>query len=302
MNNRKRKKQILFSISMMMLVLCAGCGQSSSEPVVTTMPAENHQNALVANPDETVAPQNVVEDGMTPIDGEMILDGDYDVTVDSSSSMFNITSCLLHVEKGKMTAEMTMSGTGYLYLFLGTARQAASASEEDYISFTENENGEHVFTVPVQALDAGIPCAAFSKSKEKWYDRTILFRADSLPVTAFDDSLVATVESLGLQDGEYMIDVTLEGGSGKASVASPAKLSIQNGEAVAEIIWSSSNYDYMVVAGEHYDPVSVEEHSVFEIPVQGFDYKMPVSADTTAMSTPHEIDYTLYFDASTLVS
>ncbi|MDE6849420.1 MAG: hypothetical protein K2J44_08770, partial [Ruminococcus sp.] len=67
------------------------------------------------------------------------------------------------------------------------------------------------------------------------------------------------------------------------------------------IIWNSNNYDYMVVDGEKYLPVSTDEFSVFEIPVTVFDRKMSVSADTTAMSTPHEIEYTLYFDSSTIV-
>ena len=38
---------------------------------------------------------------------------------------------------------------------------------------------------------------------------------------------------------------------------------------------------------------------VFVIPVI-FDEEMAVQADTTAMSQPHLIDYTLYFDASTI--
>ena len=56
----------------------------------------------------------------------------------------------------------------------------------------------------------------------------------------------------------------------------------------------------MLVNGEKFEPVSTEEYSVFEIPVNGFDYQMPVSADTTAMSQPYEIEYTLYFDSATV--
>ena len=56
----------------------------------------------------------------------------------------------------------------------------------------------------------------------------------------------------------------------------------------------------MKVGDEKFEPLDGMETSVFEIPVTGFDYKMPVAADTTAMSVPHEIEYTLYFDSSTL--
>jgi hypothetical protein len=95
-------------------------------------------------------------------------------------------------------------------------------------------------------------------------------------------------------------EVTLEGGSGKASVTSPAKVTVKDGIVTAEIIWSSSNYDFMVVNEERFDPVNSDGNSTFEIPVTGFDYKMPVSADTTAMSTQHLIDYTLTFDSASL--
>ena len=34
--------------------------------------------------------------------------------------MFKITSCTLTVKDGAMTAKMTMGGTGYLYVYMGT--------------------------------------------------------------------------------------------------------------------------------------------------------------------------------------
>lgn len=103
---------------------------------------------------------------------------------------------------------------------------------------------------------------------------------------------------IGLSDGEYMMDVTLKGGSGRAEVESPSKVRIEDGIATAQIIWSSSNYDYMLVDGEKHLPVNEEGNSVFEIPVATFDSEIEVIADTTAMSKPHEIEYTLYFDSS----
>jgi hypothetical protein len=214
--------------------------------------------------------------------------------------MFNITSCELTVKNGEMTGRMTMGGTGYLYVYMGTGQQAAQADESDYIPFEEQADGTHVFTVPVSALDEGIDCAAFSKKKELWYDRTLVFRADSLPAEAFADGAIATVDSLGLSDGAYTVEVTLEGGSGRASVESPAQMTVENGTATAHIVWSSPNYDYVVVDGVRYDPVDTVGASAFDLPVLGFDYDMPLSADTTAMSTPHEISYTLHFDSASI--
>ena len=110
---------------------------------------------------------------------------------------------------------------------------------------------------------------------------------------------VLTQEETGLefQDGTYQMEVELFGGSGRASVTSPKKVEIKDGKAVATLEWSSPNYDYMVVDGEKYLPVNTEGNSVFQIPVEAFDQDIAVIADTVAMSTPHEIEYTLNFHA-----
>lgn len=257
-------------------------------------------NDAVASADEMAGVEDVVTEDMTPIDGSQVRDGVYDVTVDSSSSMFRIVACRLTVKDGSMTAQMTMGGTGYRYVYMGTGEQAAAADEAAYIPFVEDAAGAHTYTVPVDALDAGVPCAAFSKNKEKWYDRTLVFRADSLPVDAFADGVVTTPEDLALADGTYQVDVALEGGSGRASVESPAQVTVKNGEVTATIVWSSSNYDYMKVADVRYDAVIENDRSVFTIPVTCFDWKMAVVADTVAMSQPHEIDYALCFDSASL--
>ena len=115
---------------------------------------------------------------------------------------------------------------------------------------------------------------------------------------------VLTKEETGweFQDGTYQMEVELLGGSGRASVTSPAKVEIKDGKAVATLEWSSPNYDYMVVDGEKYLPVNTEGNSVFQIPVEAFDQDIAVIADTVAMSTPHEIEYTLNFHAGNAVT
>lgn len=279
-----------------LLLLGAGCAANTDSQQADSQPTSD----AVASADEMAGVEDVVEEGMTPIDGSQVKDGVYDITVDSSSSMFQIVSCELTVENGSMTAQMTMGGTGYLYVYMGTGEQAANADESEYIPFVEDAAGAHTYTVPVEALDAGVPCAAFSKNKEKWYDRTLVFRADSLPTDAFAEGVVTTAEDLSLADGAYQVDVTLEGGSGRASVESPARMTVENGKVTATIVWSSSNYDYMKVDGVRYDAVIENDRSVFTIPVTCFDWKMAVVADTIAMSQPHEIDYALRFDSASI--
>lgn len=99
----------------------------------------------------------------------------------------------------------------------------------------------------------------------------------------------------GLKDGTYDVSVALSGGTGKATIESPAKLTVKDGELTAKITWSSLHYDYMIVDGKKYLPVNTEGNAVFEIPVPGLDEEMEVIADTTAMSEPHEITYSLLF-------
>lgn len=102
------------------------------------------------------------------------------------------------------------------------------------------------------------------------------------------------------ENGEYTVIVTLEGGTGRASVTSPCILIVEDEGAYARIEWSSPNYDYMIMEDVTYLPVNEDGNSVFEIPVTVFDEPMTVIADTTAMSVPHEIEYTLTFDSESI--
>ena len=108
---------------------------------------------------------------------------------------------------------------------------------------------------------------------------------------------------MNMEDGEYSIQVDLEGGSGKAGVVSPTVLIVRDGRAFTRLQWSSSNYDYMIVDGEKYLPVNEEGmNSIFEIPILAMDEPVEVIADTTAMGTPHEVEYTLLFYADSIGS
>ena len=98
-------------------------------------------------------------------------------------------------------------------------------------------------------------------------------------------------------DGKYLCEAVLSGGSGKASVESPCSVTVENGKALAKLIWSSSNYDYMRSGDGLSEKIINEsapgENSSFSIPVPFFDREFSVIADTTAMSVAHEIEYTL---------
>lgn len=261
------------------------------------------------------------KDSLVPIAGENVKDGVYSIEVESSSSMFRIVEAQLAVENGEMTAVLTMSGTGYLKVYMGTAQEALAAEEEEYIPFVENEEGAHTYTVPVKALNQEIACAAFSKKKEQWYDRELIFLAETLPREALliDLSEEETVEetpqeaskeqaespglspvTMPVADGEYRMEINFTGGTGRAKVLSPVKVRVAGQTAIALLEWNSANYEYMVVNGITYRPVNTEGNSVFEIPVLALDQEIPVIGYTVAMSQPHEIEYQLTFLQSTL--
>lgn len=112
-------------------------------------------------------------------------------------------------------------------------------------------------------------------------------------------SALVSGRSKELTDGEYTIAVSLSGGSGRASVESPAKLVVSGETRTAVIVWSSPYYEYMLVDGVRYEPLPSDGNSTFEIPIV-LDTDMEVSASTIAMSQPHLVEYTLRFDSSTI--
>ena len=301
------KKLRVFLLCLLTLAaLCACAPGAPATPPETEAPAPAptpeapSPSPAVADASQMTTVEEVVEEGMTPVYADSLLDGNYPVAVKSSSSMFRIESAILHVRDGKLSATLTLGSKSYLALYPGSALEAATADESGHIPYAEDADGAYAFTIPVEALNAPVPCAAFSKNKQLWYDRTLLFRADSLPTDAFRAGFFTTAESLGLADGDYSAEVTLAGGSGRASVQSPCRLRVENGVCTAEIVWGSANYDYMIVDGEKLPAEIRDGHSVCVIPVAAFDRALGVIADTTAMSQPHEIEYSLRFDSATV--
>lgn len=285
----------------------------------------------VASSSDMTTVEEVGVEGMEAIGPADVENGTYDVEMESSSSMFKIAKASLTVTDNAMSVAMTLNSSSYPYLYAGTAKEAAALNDvTKYIAPEEDADGNYVFTVPINALDEGFACAAFSKNKEQWYDRTLLVRADSLPEGAVkvelpdyealekaaqekrieaakEDSSEKTVEDLAMatnrKNGTYYIDVSMTGGTGKASIESPTNLIVQEGKCYAAIIWSSNKYDYMIVDGVKIEPYRTdEENSAFQIPITKMDEPMKVIADTTAMSVPHEIEYELTFDSSSIHS
>lgn len=329
------RNKILTYITLLTLFTGVVTAPVNSYGAGVTESMEKESSGLVAGEDEKAPAQEVGTEGMVPVYGKDIVDGTYSVEVESSSSMFRIVKAELTVADGDMSAVITLGGKGYLRLFMGTGEEAVAADESAYAEYKEDAEGAYTYEIAVEALNKELECTGFSKRKEKWYDHQICFDAATLPKeallielptenssgtenmetgrndgadenrnseteTATEAELYLEPAETDLADGTYKINVDMAGGSGKATIESPATLKVSENKATAVLVWSSPNYDYMIVNGEKYLPVNTEGNSTFEIPVLLFDGEMPVTADTVAMGTPHEIEYTLTFHTDSI--
>ena len=198
----------------------------------------------------------------------------------------------LTVENGQMTFHVSLASKKIVNLYVGMAADAEANKADwllpttDTVTYSDGTSEEvYGYDIPVAAVDQDFQLALLG-TKGKWYDHTVSIR-NAQPKAEEAAEIPA--------DGEYSVNVTLEGGSGRATVESPAALTVADGKMTAVILWSSPNYDYMIVDGEKYLPTNTEGNSTFEIPVSALNTPLAVTADTVAMSTPHEIEYTLTF-------
>lgn len=275
------------------LSLLAGCGASSTASSAASGAASSEAASSVAS--------SAAETAALP-------DGVYTAEFDTDSSMFHANEAVdgmgtLTVENGTMTFHVSLQSQKIVNLYPGMAADAPAHESDwlqptvDTVTYSDGTSDEvYGFDIPVAAVDADFQLAILG-TKGTWYDHTVSV-SDAEP--AAEDAAAAAVEIPA--DGSYTCAVTLEGGSGRATVESPAALTVADGIMTATIVWSSPNYDYMLVDGEKYLPVNTDGNSTFEIPVAALDTALAVTADTVAMSTPHEIDYTLTFDSATLAA
>ena len=251
-------------------------------------------------PSEDPEPEPEPEPEPTP-EETTLADGTYDVvaTEKTNPNMFKIVAAKLIVKEGKMTAEITLSGTGYNLMYAGTASEAAKADSSQWIKHTTDSQGRFVFTVPVEKLDKELHYAAYGS---RWFDRIIVFslnkqdapeEKEDTPVEVLPGSTAAVDNSTTLPDGVYTPDsFAFSGGSGRATI-SCRSVTVTNGRAYATIAFSSTNYGYVKAAGGVYYPSIEGGESVFTIPIQ-LNANNTIIGMTTAMSQAHEVTYTIY--------
>ena len=229
------------------------------------------------------------DSGQTPDTG-IPEDAVYNIDVESSSSMFKVVNCELTVKAGKMTAIVTLSGTGYGYLYAGTGEQAASADQSTWIAYKENANGEYTYELPVEALDKGIAVAAYSTKNKKWYDRELIFKSETMKkisdVDNGSDNLDPTPGTEAVANGIYSIDV--DSSSSMFRIVN-CQMTIKNGKMTAVLTLSGTGYGYLYVGtasqaaaadSSSWVPfkVNADGKYTYEIPVEALDKDIEVAA------------------------
>ena len=299
----KKRISIVAVLFMMTGALLAGCGSkndtaASDVSTEASIDAVQDSSESLGSGADTEAVTGRTADAEGVIDLE---DGVYSADFETDSSMFHVNEACdgkgtLTVKDGKASIHISLTSKNIVNLFYGLAEDAQKDGAElleplvDTVTYSDGMTEEvYGFDVPVPALDEEFDLALIG-TKGVWYDHKV-------KVTNPEPMETETTE---LSDGTYTVELDFEGGSGKASISSPATINVADGKITVTFEWSSPNYDYMIVDGDKYLPVNEDGNSVFEIPVASLDEPMTVIGDTVAMSKPHEIEYTITFHPDTV--
>ena len=286
-------------------LLLGGCGAGQAADATSAESTVAAQESTVTPIESTEAAETVSTE--TTQNEAQFPDGVYTAEFSTDSSMFHVSEACdgkgtLTVKDGVMTIHISLGSKKILNLYPGLAEDAAKDGAVlleptmDTVTYSDGMTEEvYGFDVPVPVIGEEFDLALIG-TKGKWYDHKVKV-SDPVAEGTADTFDLSTVE-----DGTYTIELTMEGGSGRASIQSPTQITVADGAATATLEWSSPNYDYMLVNGEKYLPVNTEGNSVFEVPVEALDVPLTMIGDTVAMSTPHEVEYTVTFHSETLES
>ena len=290
-------------------LLLGGCGAGQAADATSAESTVATQESTVTLTESTEAAETVSTE--TTQNEAQLPDGVYTAEFSTDSSMFHVSEACdgkgtLTVKDGVMTIHISLGSKKILNLYPGLAEDAAKDGAvlleptTDTVTYSDGMTEEvYGFDVPVPVIGEEFDLALIG-TKGKWYDHKVKV-SDPVAEDSREDAN-GSFDMSALADGSYTIELTMEGGSGRASIQSPAQLAIADGAATATLEWSSPNYDYMLVNGEKYLPVNTEGNSVFEVPVEALDAPLTMIGDTVAMSTPHEVEYTVTFHFETLQS
>ena len=302
---------IVGGLSACLLLGGCGAGQAADATSAESAAVTQESTAVQAESAEAITGTTEAAATETAQNEVQLPDGVYTAEFSTDSSMFHVSEACdgkgtLTVKDGVMTIHISLGSKKILNLYPGLAEDAAKDGAvllqptTDTVTYSDGMTEEvYGFDVPVPAIGEEFDLALIG-TKGKWYDHKV--KVSDPAAGDGDGTSNDSFDMNALADGTYTIELTMEGGSGRASIQSPAQITVADGAATATLEWSSPNYDYMLVNGEKYLPVNTEGNSVFEVPVEALDVPLTMIGDTVAMSTPHEVEYTVTFHSETLQS
>ena len=229
-------------------------------------------------------------------------DGEYETSAEATGSMFRVISSRLIVKDGKLKASILLSGTGYDYLYTGTAAEAAAADEKSWIAptgsetYTDTKTGAektgYCFEIPVEELDKQMDVAVRSAKKKTWADKTVTIHSTAaIPtVTPEPTEPPAPSETPGDDSSETPVSVEApvvkdNGQAFKMFLISEATMINKGDKLVLTLKTNNTSFDKLYF-GNNDDLAKAPIIQGMQEANDGFSFAFEVDADKAGTTVP----------------
>ena len=229
-------------------------------------------------------------------------DGEYETSAEATGSMFRVISSRLIVKDGKLKASILLSGTGYDYLYTGTAAEAAAADEKSWIAptgsetYTDTKTGVektgYRFEIPVEELDKQMDVAVRSAKKKTWADKTVTIHSTAaIPtVTPEPTEPPAPSETPGDDSSETPVSVEApvvkdNGQAFKMFLISEATMINKGDKLVLTLKTNNTSFDKLYF-GNNDDLAKAPVIQGMQEANDGFSFAFEVDADKAGTTVP----------------
>lgn len=229
-------------------------------------------------------------------------DGEYETSAEATGSMFRVISSRLIVKDGKLKASILLSGTGYDYLYTGTAAEAAAADEKSWIAptgsetYTDTKTGAektgYRFEISVEELDKQMDVAVRSAKKKTWADKTVTIHSTAaIPtVTPEPTEPPAPSETPGDDSSETPVSVEApvvkdNGQAFKMFLISEATMINKGDKLVLTLKTNNTSFDKLYF-GNNDDLAKAPVIQGMQEANDGFSFTFEVDADKAGTTVP----------------
>lgn len=267
-----------------------------------TSPAAEQPKTEVKETTQNEASNTAEEKETKAAEAAKPADGEYETSAEATGSMFRVISSRLIVKDGKLKASILLSGTGYDYLYTGTAAEAAAADEKSWIAptgsetYTDTKTGAektgYRFEIPVEELDKQMDVAVRSAKKKTWADKTVTIHStDAIPtVTPEPTEPPAPSETPGDDSSETPVSVEApvvkdNGQAFKMFLISEATMINKGDKLVLTLKTNNTSFDKLYF-GNNDDLAKAPVIQGMQEANDGFSFAFEVDADKAGTTVP----------------